>query len=190
MTALAYKLATPGVKSLLCNRSAALSNCGYIVPTHHVRQLLEAHADTLNAEFNGTPTSLLEDDAVGWRKLLAGRIANILGVSDHAAVRRIWGILSGESHITRASWVDAACIALDLQLDHDVVVPILPGTINLTRELLTERAAAAGVELDHDELERLVKYTFRLTRLILYYPHHEERLLKLAPFNCFLPYER
>lgn len=168
----------------MVNRHGAFGWQGYIIPAPYVRDVLLKHGPTLNNE-----SPAVQHD-IGWQTVLATRIARILGTKDTAPFRRIYGLLADEANIVLAQWADACCLSLGLRLDHDIELPVLPGNSQTARELIIERAAFAGDSLTPKQLNALTKKLIRLARLIVHYPHHTERLLDLAPYDCLRPYRR
>lgn len=127
------------------------------------------------------------DNEQGWKEMLSHRMALLLNNSPEAVLRRLWGASAGEAKAISAEYVDAACLAMGLYLDRDVDLPVLPGSVNVAKELLLERVSDQSISLDELELRRLAKTTVRISALICSYPHHTERLLDMAPFDCLRP---
>lgn len=138
--------------------------------------------------YHVVPTSLLRDFLIQhfegrheWKEQFYFDVAFTLKLDQKAVARRMRDVWTCTSAVTKASYADAACIALGLELDRDTNIPTLPGNLSLAKEMILLRA---DEELDEMTLERLARKTHRICALICGYPHNVERLLDLAPYNC------
>lgn len=162
--------ALPLRKTRLVNRPGYGLGWPYFVcPTHQLAQLIEEHIN-------------LEDDQ--WLLRISEDMAAILKTTPESVYRRFHAVRHGQSQVTRAEWADALCLALGISLDRNTSVLTLPGNLSTAEDLIRCRAESAHIPLDDLEARRLSRNLLRITRLIIAYPNHTDRLLNLTPLDC------
>jgi len=143
------------------SRGKSWSNC--IVPTSQLRDEILRHVSQLATSSKSTPwlaNSPYPDE--GWKDYLSHRTAAILNVRYEAVIRRLYGIMRGETVATKADIADALMLACGLHLDYDTSIQTFPGNIKDAREYVAIRAEARGIELSRARLEQraiaLIRY--------------------------------
>ena len=187
MTAIAYKRQythTPHESPKLQNRPySGRSWQWYVVPTPMLADLIDKHIPEMMKQVPEMP--VIGQGETGWRDYLSMRVASIRRCTFEATQRRVHDITHRKTRVVRVDFADATCLALGIDLDRDTNIPTLPGNIAQTKALIEDRAAVLGVPLTPEDHERFTLQAFRLALLIIAYPHKSDRLVPLAPFDCF-----
>jgi len=157
----------------------------YVVPTALLAPLIEAHIGQLLDQM--PPDTERPND--GWRERLSERVASIRNATKESSLRRVYDIQHRKTKIINADFADATCLAFGLHIDHDTNIPTLPGNSNVAKELIEERANALNITLDPETVEKYARQAYRISLLIINYPHNADRLVKLAPLGCLEAYE-
>lgn len=162
----------------------------YVVPAEMLKDVIEQHHKVVQARVSPMHEfqrgrALYEDE--GWREFIASDMAQILRSTPVAVIRRLWGVMNGEAKVVNVCFAEAACMAMGIELEIDTNLPVLPGNKVLATDLVTIRAENHGEELPQLVAKRLGIRAWKLSGLIVRYPHHLELLRDMAPYDCLRP---
>jgi hypothetical protein len=133
-----------------------------------------------------THGAILPNERFGWRTHLSLEIAMTTGQSVEAAQRHLYRCLTNESHVITIDFAEAVVMSVDLDIDRDTEIPVLPGNLRNAQELLEVRDEKFW-ERPEEERVYLQRVVMRLCEQIIDNPSQMVEFQDDAPFDCLRP---
>ena len=147
----------------------------WIVPASYLRDFIYKHKQTWQFRYapvhdgDGLSRVNYADEDCGWRTHLSLEVSQSTGQTFEATQRSLYRILSGESNCIHAEFAEAIVMSVDLFIDLDTNIPVLPGNLRCARELLEVRDNDF-YKRSRDERLQLQREVMRLCQQIVLQP--------------------
>lgn len=165
---------------------------GFIVATWQLAEFIEANKPKWQAMYSPTnkgeymPTHTDNED--GWKTVIAMNVGQIIGRTEEAISRRIYGVMAGEAKIVRAEFADAVCLSLGMFIHHDTDLTVLPGCRAAAVELIEERATFEKRKLRPETVNDYARRLLYLSCKIVENPEQHDKLVAKAPLDALRDY--
>lgn len=134
----------------------------------------------------GHRSSISVNNDCGWRTYLSMEISMQTRRSFDAAARHLYRVMSLESRCIHAEFADAVVMSVDLDIDRDTTIPVLPGNLRNARELLEVRDPDFNSRTKAEQMH-YQREVMELCMEIIKHPERQSELQDAAPFNCLRP---
>jgi hypothetical protein len=106
-----------------------------------------------------------------------------IGQTLEGTQRNLYRVLSGEGRIINANFAEAVVMSLDMFIDQDTDIPVLPGNFRNARELLEVRDLEFRSRRREERL-KMQREVLMLCTEIIKNPERLQELQDMAPFDC------
>jgi len=122
----------------------------------------------------------------GWRTHLSLEVASVTQHSLETTQRNLYRVMTGEGQVINIDFAEAVVMSLDLDLDRDTSIPVLPGNLRNAEELLEVRDPDFWQRTPRERTE-LKRTVLTLTGEIVMHPEQLREIQDSAPFDCLRP---